>query len=513
MAFVQTLKQNSFVRKFTDKFIFKNLEYAIDVEGSQVTITVNKRFLSPKLSVYFKGNSRIVADDKSTKIIFNIADVEEFSGITKMLRVKDLLGIYYFAAPHLQSEESYNNIKAVTYIGDNIYYLRNEIGGQHRLILQRKIRMNYETPEYQMLIETIAKKNLQTKENIVLIYEKECAKFDEGGSKLFTELMPNENVFAVIDENSPDYLPFKQKYQQQIVAPGEEAYVRLLFEAKYYIGTEHPNHLLTLRSPYKQLRTEVLNPNRHDFIFLQHGVSFGITHVDTNRSFFRKDSIMPAKKVIVSSDLEAMHFQSICGFSPADIWKTGLANYDDKTIGENADKITVMLTWRPWEEQTLDFTKTSYYRDLVAIASQVQDKTKLQIVFHPKLKRAAIEQCPISEYFTSKSIDEVLNDTRLLISDYSSVVFDSFNRGSSVIFWWVEKDWCLSHYQGELLLTAENAFGEIVYDNRQLAASIASNYNGNRRELYVDNFKRIVEFSDNNNTKRIIQRLKQAEII
>lgn len=513
-SIITSAKRNPLVQSLYSKFKYRYLQYyQVDNPDNTTTIVVEHIFKKPIINLGKQViNPQVQAFDNKTHITLGIDNIPQINGISAMFTIRDKGYIYYLIDPSLDENSSYNNIKSIWYTEENIYYFRNEIKAPHRLLLQSKLKLSYESQEYQQMIEELFALNLPIDEKKVVFFEKESNQFEESARVLFEKLYPNPNVYFVLNKNHHQFSTLKKKYNHQLVSPGDKDYIKLLITAKYYIGTESTTHLLSLRSPYKLLRNEVLDCNRHDFIFLQHGVSYGITHTDSSRQFFRKDSVRPPSKVIVSSDLEAKHFTEVCGFSKEDLWKTGLANYDNKQIKPNCDKITIMLTWRPWEEQNLDITKTSYYQALESIVACVEDKSKLQIIFHPKVKcnKSALS---LSKYFVNDTIDVALSETKLLISDYSSVVFDSFNRGSNVIFWWVEKKKSLTHYNGTLLLTKDNVFGDIANSNTQLPQLIENNYNCLQQAKYVEKFKKIVEFSDNNNTNRIIEKLQNEGII
>ena len=57
-------------------------------------------------------------------------------------------------------------------------------------------------------------------------------------------------------------------------------------------------------------------------------------------------------KSVVSSDLEAHEFK-IMGYNEFDMMKTGLPKLDKAYLNNDADKITYMPTWRPWEESEI----------------------------------------------------------------------------------------------------------------------------------------------------------------
>ena len=177
-----------------------------------------------------------------------------------------------------------------------------------------------------------------------------------------------------------------------------------------------------------------------------------------------------------------------------------------------------MTTWRPWEyvNGQSDINITDYYGLLNMIVRSIPEKLKEKMVVlpHPLIKAHVEEKLaenpddPVWKYYVScAKYDDVLKKTSLLITDYSSIAYDAFYRGASVIFCWRDKDACMKEYgkSAHLMLTKELAFGDVCMDESELAESVAGSYGKNRPQEYLKNYKKIVEFSDGNNTDRLIE--------
>ena len=104
-----------------------------------------------------------------------------------------------------------------------------------------------------------------------------------------------------------------------------------------------------------------------------------------------------------------------------------------------------------------------------------------------------------------------LDDTKLLITDYSSISYFAFYRGSNIIFDWSDLDECMEvGYKGALMLNRKNVFGDIVYnEDNDLEGLIRKNMGGGKEQRYIDNYNKIVEFKDSKNSDRIIEKLKE----
>lgn len=477
-------------------------------------IKIKFNFVNPKLYIE-EGliNVDITEEDGEWIFKFSFEDMPPLNGTSTYVYVEDDDDIFRLKNKSNKLLTNFNNIKCVWYQDEHVYYFRNTASRAGRLTFQKKIRLSHESEEYGKMQRNIQMRYKHKVKKQILIFEKECMRFEESGARLFERIHNYPNVYFVLSKDSSDYERLKAQYGDKIVSPDEERYVILVHTAKYYIGTELPMHLIGVRSPYKSLRKEIMKPHKHKFIFLQHGVMQSLSLAGANRNIFRKNHTYQPYKVIVSSKREADHFVECGMYDPEDMWITGLATLDNKKLAADADKISIMLTWRPWDELKETIEETTYYNAVQGIIDSIEDKENVQLILHPKVHEAIGEDNPLRKYLIDTSIDEALSKSKVFITDYSSAVFDAFYRGSNVIFWWTEKEECLEKYQNDLLITEDVAFGDVVYSNSELNEMVIKNYNHNRASKYEENYKLMVEFDDNQNTNRIIQHLIKDKIL
>ena len=107
--------------------------------------------------------------------------------------------------------------------------------------------------------------------------------------------------------------------------------------------------------------------------------------------------------------------------------------------------------------------------------------------------------------------DDILKDTRILITDYSSIAYDAFYRGCNVIFYWEEKDECLENYgpTTKLMLNEHNAYGDICYSAQDLSNVFERNYCEGQQPEYIERYRHLVEYHDGHNADRLIECLKK----
>ncbi len=490
-----------------------HLLYELSRISNIITIQVEHQFDNPRL-MREDGeiNAKIRKGTHFTFFNFKVNELTCIEGIATKIYIMDGNKKYHLTSGLLDMNKNYNNIREVMYDDIYVYYFRNTASLNGYLVFQKKIRAHFESEKYEQLVESVYQNVKQKPVDKVVFYEKYGSKYEESASILFKQVAHHSNVYFVLDSTSPQYYQLKMKYGEKIISPEEQRFLEVIFTAKYYIGTEIPFHMITLRSPYKRLREDMMNHQKHRFIFLQHGVMYALSMKPASRNSFKKNGIHQPFKVIVSSTKEANHLKKYGHYKNEDIWKTGLATFDNKQISPQANKLTIMLTWRPWDEQLNHLEDTTYYQALMSIIKNITNKQNLQVILHPKVLEKMDTSNPLYKYRYVGHINDALSETKVLITDYSSISFDAFNRGANIIFWWQQKDECLKKYKNHLMLNEKNIFGDIVYDNEMLDYTINENYNRAQSKVYLSRFHKIVEFSDNQNTERILMHLYQLDM-
>ncbi len=355
----------------------------------------------------------------------------------------------------------------------------------------------------------------------VLLYEKESLRYEEGASILYEELLKKGygNFFYVIDKKSEQYQLIDKKYHTNLLYKNTLRHYYHFFLAKYYIGTELPSHSIDLRIANRKVVSKLEN-NRYEFIFLQHGVSYMVSYASRPRSAFRKSGgILPdnSTRVVVNSELEASHFIDHADFDKEDMLITGFPKFDRAYRYHDAQKIIIMPTWRPWEYNAIRSNpeSTRYYKMLLDIIDSIPSELQqyVQLLPHPLFIRE-LRESPLATYIKEVvSYDEVLRTADVLITDYSSISYDAFYRGSKVIFWWKEKNYCMKQYEGFLMLEESSAFGDVVYNKRDLKKAIRERYGKAQPQKYIQRYRKIVNFHDGKNTERLINQLVSDGII
>ncbi len=359
-------------------------------------------------------------------------------------------------------------------------------------------------------------------DKLVLLYEKNSSKYEESASVLFENLIDSgyQNAYFIVTKDYEFFDRIPEKYLSNIIYKYSFKHYLYFFKSKTFIGTEAIAHSIDLKT-FNVLALKKIASKNLNYVFLQHGVMYMVSLNSESRGMFKRKNLNGKYRVVVSSQAESDHFTTLGRHYEEDIYITGLPKFDRNTHNEDADKIVIMPTWRPWEINTArtDFTETPYFKMLMKLYDAVPEhlKEKVIVLPHPLIVN---ELSKLSENLTKKIVldaryDDILKDTAVLITDYSSIAYDAFYRGARVIFYWEEKDYCMMQYgpSTTLMLNEENVYGDFAYSDENLGEIIENNYNNPQTEEQKNRYSKLVNFHDGKNTQRLINFLKEDGII
>ncbi|HJC32167.1 MAG TPA: CDP-glycerol glycerophosphotransferase family protein [Candidatus Anaerobutyricum faecale] len=296
---------------------------------------------------------------------------------------------------------------------------------------------------------------------VAVFYEKFCEKAEEGAYDIFLEARKDHpgNVYFLINQHAPDYQ--KIKHTPHVVRQ---------YSIKYYWLLE-PSYM------------------------------------------------------IVNSDKEQQVIHNMLGIHNSHILKTGMAIFSKipyKHLTQDSDDIAViMLTWKPYEEMEEDFTKTSYYKNTVGIYEILRrylSADQIKIVIHPKTN-GHLENTPLASSIWTRPISEVLSIAKLLITDYSSVCYNSFYQGGGVVFFQEDLDLYESE-NGKLIPADDEYIGQRAFSFEELESILEDGLDHGR--ILLDHFRTpeferryqtINEFSDGRNIERICDSLRELKVL
>ena len=359
-----------------------------------------------------------------------------------------------------------------------------------------------------------------SKQQVNLYFEKESMKAEEGTYEVFSlaaERTESKNYF-IINAESEDYDRIKQN--DKVVPKYSAKYYWLIYRANNAITTEAPAHVNILRSANKYVRFRMIELN---FVFLQHGVTYMKCHGPA--SAFVKGREAEPEYIFVGSKKERDIVVDMLRLPEERVLIAGLPIFStisyQHITAESDDYVTIMLTFKPYEERLDNFENSRYYRailDLYAVLKKYIPEEKILIVAHPRIQYL-LETTALKDRMWDRPISQVLEITKLMITDYSSVAYNSFYQGAAVLFY--QED--LAEYEkicGSLIPADEEYIGLRAFNLEEFEEMIRRLIPNQRivmKEARTDeherNYKSINEFHDGKNVDRIFQKLVELKLI
>ncbi|MBQ6266761.1 MAG: glycosyltransferase [Clostridia bacterium] len=226
----------------------------------------------------------------------------------------------------------------------------------------------------------------------------------------------------------------------------------------------------------------------YELVYLQHGV----LHANLLKMYGKEFGMID--RVVVSSGFEQENFVRNYGYAPEELIPSGMPRYDAmQPDGKKKNRILFSPSWRSnligglinqqREEKPELFLASDFYREVSAFLNSPALNALLeQYDLYLDFKNHPIFQCynPLFEISGDRvhigDSGTKQEEYRLMITDYSSIVFDSVYLGCPVVYFVPDYDKFLagvSHNYRKLDLPLEEGFGPFAKDAEELLAAVA----------------------------------------
>lgn len=362
--------------------------------------------------------------------------------------------------------------------------------------------------------------------NLWLICESEKEARDNGYwlYKYICEVRPETNVIYAIDYHSADYEKVKQlgrtcKY-------GSVMHWVYYFIARYNISTQKggkPNAAICFV-------LEVYNIVHNTRVFLQHG----ITYNNAEWLYYQNTKI---RLFVCGAKPESEYIKENFGYPDGYVKYLGFSRFDNllNTPQSNTTRrILVMPTWREWlvlntamrneVGYTGEFTDTPYYKSWKSLLDDFElqamlHKNEIELLFYPHRNMQ-----PYLEYFKTEcpnikiaswkeyDIQDLLINSDLMITDYSSVLFDYAYLKKPIIFYQFDyEEFRRGQYKEGYFDFANQQMGTVCNTLPSVIAKIQEHIQNGFRieensEEYINQF---FVLNDNCNSERIYNEIQK----
>lgn len=328
----------------------------------------------------------------------------------------------------------------------------------------------------------------------------------DNGIQLFKWLQDNTDVevYYVIDELSEDFK--RIKHLQNIIIFGSQKHYEVAAKANVLISTHDLENIL----PYKTARGFWGYENTVK-IFLQHGV-LGRKNVEYHKQYYD----LPFHLFDVTSNSEKYKIVvNQLGYQPKDVAVTGLPRFDNLPLNpdKKVKKILIMPTWRDWLNSDYAFNNSEYMQQYLNLINDKEletllDKYNVEVNFYPHYRaqeffKYHLDNVPGRIQYIElgeKTVQELLIEHDLLITDYSSISFDFSYMNKPVIFFHFDVE---RFFRKGILRPIEETFiGKIAYNRTELINNIEEIIKTNDIIQNVDG-PSLFEHIDHKNSERV----------
>ena len=354
-----------------------------------------------------------------------------------------------------------------------------------------------------------------------LICEAENTARDNGYHlyKYIKEKHPENKCYYAINKKSSDYKKIK-KYGNIIQFYSLKHWIVYLAADKN-ISTQkagNPNAPL-----FYILQVYGILKNKR--VFLQHGViKDDLPYVHYENAKFRL--------FICGAKDEYEYIKKEFGYPEEYVKYTGLARFDNLYENNiNKKQILIMPTWRSWLGRDTnaickqeDFKNTSYFKNWEGLLNNSEfinyiENNNIIIYFYPHihmqkyLKYFKVSSNNIKVVDNSDiDIQELLKESALLITDYSSVFMDFAYMKKPILYYQFDKkEFREKHLPKGYFSYEKNGFGDIILDERKVVEKVKEYINNDYKiEIkYLERMNNFFELHDKKNCERIYQEIKK----
>lgn len=321
---------------------------------------------------------------------------------------------------------------------------------------------------------------------------------------------PEIKVRYAIKKNSPDYNANLAEYSDYVIEYNSVSYYIYMFRCSCIIST-HLNTFTPSLFITTQLQKSIFK-FQGKIVFLQHGIIHremdGLKYPVQNPDLF------------ISGAANEFELLKRTMNYPSDVIKyTGLARYDNLASFSTKKQVLIMPTWRSkYVHCTVkEFKKIPFFKAYKAVLQnndlrRALEESGYNIVFYNHMEFQKFNCC-FEEFesdnvhilkFGTKRVQELLKESAVLVTDYSSIYYDFLYMNKPMIFFQFDKqEFDSSHYGHNYDDPSE--FGYVAINASEVVMNLISLINNgcNLEEIYRHKSDAVFKYRDNKNCERI----------
>lgn len=502
------------------------------IECEQVE-RLSDRYYFDRVYAYEKGFKAVIPlTEKSFSLKF-VNNVNSIRCVKKKIEFMDMFqldgtveGQYYYKDGYMLTVKD-NEI---------IYHLSNEADrAEQEEIFQNSI-MQKEPERADEIIEirNYFWENYRNKKKQIWLLTDRTDRADDNADVLFSYLSEindeDIDVYFILSNQSEAYQRLRKT--GKVIEPFSAEHKKLQVIADFVISSQMTE---AVNNPFNDDVCYFRDMfRRSEFIFLQHGV----INNDHGKVMGRFGRNFRGFVTSAYGEYEAM-LEPKFHLTKDEVWLTGLPRWD-KLYRDDKRKITIIPTWRKFlttrvfdEEANTkvwrvndNFTSSRYfnfYNDLINNDELLDaaEKYGYEICFMPHVmflkhvdEFTHNERVTIYEY--EKNYREVYAESSLLVTDYSSAIFDFVYMHQPVVYChFDEEEFYSGHtYKKGYFDTERDGFGEVEYTLEDTVKRIIEYMENDckLKDIYRERIDNFFAYNDKENCRRVYEKIKSIEI-
>ena len=469
-----------------------------------------KRYLGIDWRFNYNFDMKIpIEKNKETKIDFRA--VYEENG--EKILMKSNIGFRRFAEISKFSHYYIRDSQIIAAMGKSIYLMPYKYSKALRLEVSsfKKILFSDQKDKFNAIFYRLAYLLLlpKMKDKEIYIFMDRRDSTGDNGEHLFRYAIDqNDGIskYFALEKECNEFKKLKREYGKNIVEFGSLRHKVLYMFTDKFIGSQgYKKHVNPFADKNPKLVQGISNP---PIYFLQHGVT------KYNRTNWLRKFDFNFSLLLTVSDLDYKAFVENYNYDKEIIQKLGFPRFDNLTNENLKREIVIIPTWRQALKTEEDLLSSEYYvrwnnllknKELVDFAKEKGYK----IVYkpHPNSKK-------FSEFFNTEYVEvdekrrfhELLCDSALMITDYSSVHFDFAYLNKPVIYYQYGDPSIEIPELGNSLIEEEACtFGAVIKDEEELFNKIKEYIDTDCKieDEYRDRVINFFKYTDKNNCKRV----------
>lgn len=330
------------------------------------------------------------------------------------------------------------------------------------------------------------------------------------------EQHPEIDAYYAITKDSPDRKRLEQ-WGDFIIDQNSFRHYVYMWRATHMLSTHicggYPNVVRGLKWLYYLVTW--LSPKKT--IWLQHGVILNDVGVHASR-YNNVDMI------VCSTKSEYAYLTQQCGFANNVVKLTGLARWDQLLDCEvKRNQILFMPTWRRWLNAD-NFAESEYFRAIADFLLMPQlhtflDANSMTLIFYPHhevqkhihhFKALSLPACIVIADKMEYDVQQLLKESALMITDYSSVSMDFAYMKKPIIYFLFDEE----HFREEHYASGEfdyhDAYGSTATNSTELLTALIHTHKTGiiMEDKFANKVLATFPFMDTQNCHRIFEAVK-----